>query len=56
MGLNAGEAVMMGWEGPLMVRHASIICSRGGSVLNVGFGLGLIDSAIQVGRCEQGWL
>jgi hypothetical protein len=31
-----------------MVRHAAIICSRGGSVLNVGFGLGLIDSAIQV--------
>jgi protein arginine N-methyltransferase 2 len=43
-----GEAVMMGWEGPLMVRHAAIICSRGGTVLNVGFGLGLIDSAIQV--------
>mmetsp|Transcript_1768 Transcript_1768/g.4461 ORF Transcript_1768/g.4461 Transcript_1768/m.4461 type:complete len:344 (+) Transcript_1768:49-1080(+) len=51
-----GEAVMMGWEGPLMERHAEVICShgpdragpdRGGDVLNVGFGLGLVDEAIQ---------
>ncbi len=44
----AGEAVMMGWEGPLMVKHADIICANGGDVLNVGFGLGLIDDEIQV--------
>ncbi|GAB4818430.1 hypothetical protein N2152v2_005476 [Parachlorella kessleri] len=42
-----GEAVMMGWEAPLMERHAEIICSQGGDVLNVGFGLGIIDAAIQ---------
>jgi len=45
-------------QGPLMERHAEIICShgpdragpdRGGDVLNIGFGLGLVDEAIQVG-------
>lgn len=44
-----GEAVMMGWEAPLMEKHAEVIC--GGKtvshVLNVGFGLGIIDSIIQ---------
>ena len=42
-----GEAVMMGWERPLMLAHANAICQNGGDVLNVGFGLGLIDDAIQ---------
>lgn len=28
---------------PLMEAHAHAICSSGGDVLNVGFGLGLID-------------
>jgi protein arginine N-methyltransferase 2 len=41
------DAVMMGWEGPLMDLHAQLMCKRGGDVLNVGFGLGLIDDAIQ---------
>lgn len=41
------DAVMMGWEGPLMEQHAALICAKGGDVLNVGFGLGLIDMAIQ---------
>ncbi len=44
-----GEAVMMGWEKPLMIKHAELICAKGGDVLNVGFGLGLVDTAIQVG-------
>ncbi len=40
---------MMGWEKPLMVRHAEVICSSSGKdVMNVGFGLGLVDDAIQV--------
>ena len=41
------EAVMMGWEAPLMIHHADIICLTGGDVLNVGFGLGIIDEEIQ---------
>lgn len=44
-----GDAVMMGWEKPLMERHARIVCKdgRAESVLNVGFGLGLVDEEIQ---------
>jgi protein arginine N-methyltransferase 2 len=36
----------MGWEKPLMEVHAKIICSKGGDILNVGFGLGIIDTFI----------
>lgn len=42
------DAVMMGWEAPLMVEHAKVMCPREGlDVLNVGFGLGLIDDELQ---------
>lgn len=42
------DAVMMGWEAPLMVEHAKVMCPREGlDVLNVGFGLGLIDTELQ---------
>ncbi|KAK1317668.1 hypothetical protein QJS10_CPA05g01279 [Acorus calamus] len=42
------KAVMMAWEKPLMEAHARAICSGGGgSILNIGFGMGLIDTAIQ---------
>ncbi|KAK9793217.1 hypothetical protein WJX73_003588 [Symbiochloris irregularis] len=40
-------AVMMSWEGALMQAHAATVCSQGGDILNVGFGLGLVDDAIQ---------
>ncbi|KAJ3154209.1 hypothetical protein HDU86_004753 [Geranomyces michiganensis] len=43
------NGVMMGWEAPLMERHAAVIAPTPGlSVLNVGYGLGLIDRALQV--------
>mmetsp|Transcript_29023 Transcript_29023/g.69137 ORF Transcript_29023/g.69137 Transcript_29023/m.69137 type:complete len:420 (+) Transcript_29023:68-1327(+) len=44
------DAVMMEWERPLMNAHASILTNngtRGKRVLNIGFGLGIIDSALQ---------
>ena len=41
-----GKAVMMGWECGLMKAHADVICQRGGSILNIGFGLGIIDGII----------
>ncbi|EPS71860.1 hypothetical protein M569_02898 [Genlisea aurea] len=42
------KAVMMAWEGPLMEAHAKAVCSvGGGDVLNIGFGMGLVDTAIQ---------
>ncbi|ORY38915.1 S-adenosyl-L-methionine-dependent methyltransferase [Rhizoclosmatium globosum] len=43
-----GNGVMMGWEAPLMERHAMVIApAPGKSVLNVGFGLGIIDTYLQ---------
>lgn len=41
------KAVMMAWETPLMEAHAKAVCARGGDILNVGFGMGLVDTAIQ---------
>ena len=48
-----GDAVMMKWETPLMKLHAEKICDvehgkeSEAVVLNVGFGLGIIDGFIQ---------
>jgi hypothetical protein len=45
---SAGDAVMMGWEAPLMTEHAEVLCPKGGrDVCNIGFGLGLIDTELQ---------
>jgi protein arginine N-methyltransferase 2 len=45
------DAVMMQWEEPLMKAHAEIMMTDNQSykkrVLNVGFGLGIIDNALQ---------
>lgn len=41
------KAIMMAWEKPLMEAHAKAICSHGGHILNIGFGMGLVDTAIQ---------
>jgi hypothetical protein len=42
------NAVMMSWEGPLMIKHAEVMCpTEGKDVLNIGFGLGLIDTAVR---------
>ena len=41
---EASKAVMMQWEEPIMQAHARAICSQGGDVLNIGFGLGIIDT------------
>jgi protein arginine N-methyltransferase 2 len=44
------NGVMMGWESPLMKEHVKIMDPRGKAILNVGFGLGIIDTMIQ--ECE----
>lgn len=47
---DENDAVMMEWERPLMDIHASTITSNGQAhkkVLNIGFGLGIIDNALQ---------
>lgn len=42
------DAIMMMWEAPLMVEHAKVMCPKEGlNVINVGFGLGLIDTELQ---------
>eukprot|EP00049_Salpingoeca_infusionum_P004392 m.78760 g.78760 ORF g.78760 m.78760 type:complete len:350 (+) comp12543_c0_seq7:321-1370(+) len=41
------RGVMMEWEKPLMEMHAELVTRAKGDVLNVGFGLGLVDTAIQ---------
>lgn len=46
---------MMGWEDPLKEQHARVMCGQGGGhYLNVGFGLGIIDTYIQVRRVFWG--
>jgi protein arginine N-methyltransferase 2 len=42
----ADDAVMMEWERPLMEEHARRLCASGGDVMNVGFGMGIVDGAI----------
>ena len=51
-----GNAVMMEWEDPIMKDAASLICRDGGKILNVGFGLGLIDNYIQSHNVEEHWI
>lgn len=52
---SEGNGVMMGWELPIMQGTARILCANredldaeeGLAVLNVGFGLGLVDQELQ---------
>ena len=61
---EAGDAVMMEWERPLMAAHADLVLGRfpdpacerlasvrgGLRILNVGHGLGIVDTYIQQGK------
>ena len=51
-----GFAIMMDWEDPIMEKSAEIICQNGGRVLNVGFGMGIIDSYIEEYDIEEHWI
>lgn len=51
-----GQAVMMDWEAPIMKLGASTICQNGGRVLNIGFGMGLIDGYIQQENIDEHWI
>jgi len=42
-----GRAVMMDWETKWMEESAKVICKNGGDILNVGFGMGIIDTFIE---------
>lgn len=41
------DAVMMEWERPLMQAHAQVMMEAGSRVMNVGFGMGIIDDILQ---------
>lgn len=41
------DGVMMDWETPIMERSAELITTKDGVVLNIGFGMGIIDTFIQ---------
>jgi len=41
-----GNSIMMEWERGWMKRIAEIICNKGGDILNIGFGMGIVDSFI----------
>jgi hypothetical protein len=51
---EADDAVMMAWESPLMHAHAQLLCGDGKDrrVLNIGFGMAIIDGYIQEAGCK----
>ena len=51
-----GNSVMMDWEDDIMKDAAKLICRDGGKILNIGFGLGLIDNHIQSHKPKEHWI
>lgn len=39
--------IMMDWETDIMKKTAEILCRNGGDILNVGFGMGIVDTFIE---------
>lgn len=48
-----GNAVMMGWEKPIMKKVSEIICQNGGRILNIGFGMGIVDGYISTYSLDE---
>lgn len=44
---NPNSFVMMNWETELMKEHAKIVCSGGGDILEIGFGMGIFSNFVQ---------
>ena len=51
-----GHSVMMSWETPIMEKVADIITQNGGKILNIGFGMGIVDTFIQSKNIEEHWI
>jgi hypothetical protein len=47
-----GLTVMMGWERPVMKKVSEIITFNGGDILNIGFGMGIIDTYINESKSK----
>jgi spermidine synthase len=44
---ESGRSVMMDWERPVMKKVSDLLCFNNGDVLNIGFGMGIVDSYIR---------
>ena len=53
---SQGRAVMMEWEREIMKQSAKVVCANRGRILNVGFGLGIVDSYIQSYDIDSHWI
>ena len=53
---SAGNFVMMEWERSIMKSQAKTVTSKGGRVLNVGFGMGIIDNYISQENIDEHWI
>lgn len=42
-----GHEIMHDWETPIMEADAERLCAGGGSILNIGYGMGIIDGFIK---------
>jgi len=51
-----GNYIMMEWEREIMKESAEVICQKGGDILNIGFGMGIIDSYIEEHRPRTHWI
>jgi len=45
--------IMMDWEKPIMKAHADYICSNGGDILEIGFGMGISADYIQANNIKS---
>ncbi len=50
------DDIMMEWEREIMRDAAQLICQNGGDILNVGFGMGIIDTYIEEHRPRTHWI
>lgn len=53
---SAGNFVMMEWERSIMKAQAKTVTSKGGRVLNIGFGMGIIDNYISQENIDEHWI
>lgn len=44
---TGGQEIMQKWETPIMKYDAKRLCKDGGSILNIGYGMGIIDRFIR---------
>jgi len=54
--MSNGYAVMMDWEDGIMKESAKIVCENGGKILNIGFGMGIIDTYIETHPIKEHWI